>query len=88
MNLEFFDKDESPTGRINDIGFDYQAEEWVRQTAQDDPEKDIHIWVLSDDKGKSCKWQRVDDHEELPQIVERSERFLGKWETGSQEVRI
>ncbi len=87
MILELHDSEvgNTLTARAKDIDYDYQAEQWVQDT-HDHP--DAVKWVLLDDQGVRCVWERPQGSKEMPNITQRSARFRGAWEKGPLEVAI
>ena len=87
MKLEFHDSEvgNTLTGAVSGIDYDYQAEQWVQDTRDRD---DIVKWILRDNQGVRCVWERPQGNKEMPSITQRSARFSGKWEKGPSEVAI
>ncbi|MBT6691084.1 hypothetical protein HOB10_01980 [Candidatus Parcubacteria bacterium] len=90
MYLELHDNEEGNTltAKVNNIDYDYQAEQWVLETHDDLTAADVIKWILYDDQGVRCVWERPVGSGELPDITQRSGRFVGEWEKGSTEVAI
>lgn len=90
MRLELHDSEEGNTlsARVNNIDYDYQAEQWVMETHDDLTAIDVVKWELHDDQGIRCVWERPIGSGDLPEITQRSERFVGEWEKGPNEVAI
>lgn len=87
MMLELHDSEVGNTlnGRVKDLDYDYQAEQWVQDTRG---KGDIVKWVLLDHYGVRCVWERPQGSLEMPSITKRSKRFQGEWEKGPSEVAI
>ena len=87
MTLELHDNETGNTlrGCIRNIDYDYQAEQWVKDTHDD---LDVVQWILNDDVGIRCVWSRDVGSNQLPNISKRSSRFQGTWQKGPQEVAI
>lgn len=79
MKLELHDAEvaNSLVAGVRDIDYDYQAEQWVLDT-QD--HSTVVRWVLIDDVGERCVWERASDDTGSPRITRRSERFAGQWQ--------
>ena len=90
MILELYrgDKRDIPSGRIDDIEYDYQAEAWVRDICNQHDDVKIVKWVLNDGKGIRCVWERAVGSILDPNITARSTRFTGTWEKGPREIAI
>jgi len=60
MQLELHDGEEGNTlfARIKNIDFDYAAEAWVLDTAGDPSANPVIKWILSDEQGVRCVWER------------------------------
>ena len=88
MILELHDNETGNTlvARVNNIDYDYQAEQWVQDTKADQPA--IIKWILSDDEGMRCVWERPVGSTDFPDITQRSTRFAGEWQRGPAEVAI
>lgn len=89
MYLELHDAEEGNTlvAMIRDLDYDYQAEQWVQDTVHDANASTVVKWVLHDDKGVRCVWERT-DLAAMPDITQRSSRFAGTWKAGPNETRI
>lgn len=90
MILELHDSETEGTlvARVSDIDYDYQAEEWVQQSHSFPEARRVTKWVLSDEEGVRCVWERDVGSTEIPTIMQRSGRFTGTWERGPSEVII
>ncbi len=88
MTLELHDNEAGKTlrAKIFRLDFDYQAEQWVQDTSRDDPE--VIKWILIDDDGTRCVWERPVGSTDFPEITQRSARFTGEWKRGPAEVAI
>jgi len=83
MILEVHDNEEgnSLAGRVNDIDYDYQAEQWVQDI--DEPANIPHPvvrFVLLDSEGERAVWEK--DGENIT-LVKRAPRFRGQWQVGT-----
>jgi hypothetical protein len=87
MHLELHDNEAGNTlfGRVPNIDYDYQAEQWVQDTQA---EKAVIRWELHDSQGLRCVWERQGDSAEMPNITKRSPRFTGEWQKGPNELVI
>jgi hypothetical protein len=88
MILELHDNETGNTlvARIKNLDYDYQAELWVQDTVN---EPQVVKWVLLDDIGVRCVWERnVGETGKMPDITRRSSRFMGEWQEGPAEVVI
>ncbi len=90
MYLELHDNEEGNTlcASIPNIDFDYQAEQYVQETYNDRRAVRVIKWLLKDEQGVRCQWERPIGSSELPEITGRSKRFTGEWQRGSHEVEI
>ncbi|MFA6437252.1 MAG: hypothetical protein WC242_03745 [Candidatus Paceibacterota bacterium] len=90
MYLELHDNEKGNTlcARVKDIEYDYVAEQWVIDTHNDASATKVVKWILYDDIGIRCVWERPEGDESMPSITQRSARFTGKWEKGPAEVSI
>ena len=88
MILELHDSETGNTllGRIRNIDYDYQAEQWIRDTSEDHPK--VVKWILLDEIGPRCVWERKAGDKGMPEITQRSSRFIGEWKNGPAEVPI
>ncbi|MFA6095539.1 MAG: hypothetical protein WC767_01725 [Candidatus Paceibacterota bacterium] len=79
MRLELHDSDpkNSLFARVKGIDYDYQAEQWVLDT-RDKPK--VVRWVLIDEVGARCIWEREPGDTGIPAITRRSDRFTGTWQ--------
>jgi hypothetical protein len=70
MYLEMHDNEtgNSLSAGVDNIDFEYQAEEWIKETVDD---ADIIRWELKDQKGGKTitKWERSPGSTEFPQKV-------------------
>lgn len=87
MILELHDSEEGDTldARIPHLDYDYQAEQWVWDTRSSEG---VVKWILLDEQGVRCVWERPQGSMEMPNITQRSQRFQGEWERGPAEVAI
>lgn len=71
---------------IKDIDFDYQAEQWVQDTARDresqNPIRWVVRWELHDEIGLRAQWERPDGDKGLPKLVAVSTYYTGDWKVG------
>jgi len=90
MYLELHSGEEgnSLTAKIKYINYDYEAEEWVQDTHNDDRAANVIKWVLCDEIGVRCVWERPNGASSMPDIAQRSSRFTGEWVKGPNEVII
>ncbi len=90
MNLELHDEEvgNSLTASITDLDYGYQAEQWVRDTCEDPDAASVVKWVLFDDAGILCVWERPPESSEVPVVTQRAARFTGTWEAGPDEIVI
>lgn len=90
MYLELHDNEEGNTlcARIRGIEYDYVAEQWVTDTHDDANATNVVKWILYDDAGIRCVWERPLGNKSMPSITQRSSRFTGKWEKGPAEISI
>lgn len=90
MLLELHDTEpgNALVARINKIDYDYQAEMRVQDTHGDPRASDVVKWILYDEAGIRCVWERKPGSTGMPTITQRSARFTGEWERGSLEVAI
>lgn len=88
MTLEFHDNETGNTlcAVARNLDYDYQAEQHVQDSSRERPF--LVKWVLSDDQGTRCVWERPEGNTGFPNITRRSPRFRGKWEKGPAEVSI
>jgi len=83
MILEVHDNEEGNTlaGRVNNIDYDYQAEQWVQDI--DEPATILHPivrFVLLDGEGERAVWEK--DGENIT-LVRCAPRFTGQWQVGT-----
>lgn len=81
MILEIHDTEvaNSLAGRVNNIDYDYQAEQWVQDIVSDEPrEPALAEMILLDDQGPRAKWKIHENG--AAELVERSPRFTGEWQ--------
>jgi len=85
MLLEIHDTEvgNTLTGRVNNIDYDYMAEQWVQDLVTDEKknlsnrEFALDKIVLTDGAGIRAVWKI---HKNLDaELVEKSERFTGQW---------
>jgi len=90
MYLELHDGEtgKTLTAKIQELDYDYQAEQWVQDTYSDPHAKDVVKWELHDNKGLRCVWERPANSSATPNITQRSPRFQGTWEKGPSEVTL
>lgn len=79
MILELHDSEVGNTfaGRVKNLDYDYQAEMWVKEIAED--HIDIVRWVLTDAQGERAVWERNEGETCPPRIIVRSPRYTGTW---------
>lgn len=89
MYLELHDSEEGNTllARIPGLDYDYQAEQHVQETAHMSRAANAVKWILLDEHGVRCVWERT-DLTAIPDITQRSSRFTGTWEVGPNEAPI
>ena len=88
MILEIHDNEtgNTLTGRINDIDYDYQAEQWVQDLWTDEVKREkpfpfqLTKFVLIDESGQRAVWTVIEGGIAL---TEKSDRFEGTWSEGS-----
>lgn len=87
MILEIHDTEEgnSLAGRVKNIDYDYQAEQWVQDIVQDERKQQIGPFpiarfVLQDDAGDRAVWERNTENKFV--LVVATGRFLGEWKVG------
>lgn len=51
-------------------------------------DESIVKWLLIDDLGVRCVWERPRGSHESPEITQRSPRYKGEWQKGSLETAI
>jgi hypothetical protein len=87
MILELHDNETGNTlfARAKNIDYDYQAEQWVQDTTN---QPTVIKWILIDDEGTRCVWERPVGSTDFPDITQRSARFAGEWQHGPAEVAI
>ena len=89
MMLKLFDTEvDSPLAAVvNDIDYDYQAEQWVQDTARgtgtQTPGRWVVRWELYDGVGLRAQWQRPDGDKGLPKLVAASTYYEGEWKVGT-----
>ena len=66
------------TGRVQEIEYDYQAEEWAKNFATILQENNALI-TLVDDEGERAVWEKTGM---VVVLKSRSLRFTGKWQVG------
>ncbi|MCX6779355.1 MAG: hypothetical protein NTU97_03940 [Candidatus Magasanikbacteria bacterium] len=90
MHLELHDDEVGNTlcARVRRIDYDYQAEMWVRDTYNSPNAAKVIKWILFDEEGVRCVWERPLGSLAIPDITQRSSRFTGEWEKGPNEVVI
>ena len=86
MILEIHDTEEGNTlsGRVNNIDYDYVAEQWVQDIYTDEINgrhsgPPLAKFILLDDDGQRAVWIITPDG---VQLTERSDRFTGEWQQG------
>ena len=90
MYLELHDNEEGNTlcARINNLDYAYQGEQWVQDTSFGDGHEAVIKWILFDEQGPACIWERPIGSTEIPSVTQRAERFTGAWEKGSNEIML
>jgi hypothetical protein len=84
MILEIHDNEVGNTlaGQVNNIDYDYMAEQWVQDLVSDESkgsnrQNRLDKMVLKDDLGVRAVWKI---HENLDaELIEKSDRFRGEW---------
>ena len=85
MILEIHDNEVGNTlaGRVNNIDYDYMAEQWVQDLVTDESKGSkrqnhrLEKMVLIDELGVRAVWKI---HENLDaELIEKSDRFGGEW---------
>lgn len=84
MILEIHDNEVGNTlaGQVNNIDYDYMAEQWVQDLVTDESkgsnrQNRLDKMVLKDDLGVRAVWKI---HENLDaELIEKSDRFRGEW---------
>ena len=84
MILEIHDNEVGNTlaGRVNNIDYDYMAEQWIQDLVNDESKNpkqkySLDKLVLLDDLGVRAVWKI---HENLDaELIEKSDRFCGEW---------
>lgn len=88
MYLELHDTEAPDTlsaaiGRECPIEYDYQAAQWVQETATESqtqnpaPNRWIVLWILFDAHGERARWERKPGDPGLPKLVHAAARFTG-----------
>ena len=87
MILELHDTEvgKTLTATIRNISFDYQAEQYVLDTYAYPMAESVVKWILIDDEGDRCVWERPAGSSHIPEITSRATRFQGRWQRGSNE---
>jgi len=92
MVLELHDNEvgNSLTAKIQQIESDQLAEKLVRESAQDPKTmaKKVVKWLLKDEGGILCRWERPLGNTDMPEVTGRSPRFTGAWKKGPKEIEI
>ena len=85
MKLELHDNETGDTlvARIKNIDFDYQAEMRILETYNHPNAVDVTKWILIDDAGVRCTWERKIGSSAIPIITKKSDRFTGEWKDPS-----
>lgn len=90
MILEIHDSEagNTLTGRVNNIEYDYMAEQWVQDIVTDEKKREspakfaLDRMILKDGAGIRAVWKI---HENFDvELVEKSERFTGQWVMNSR----
>lgn len=84
MILEIHDNEVGNTlaGQVNNIDYDYMAEQWVQDLVTDESkgsnrQNRLDKMILKDDLGVRAVWKI---HENLDaELIEKSDRFRGEW---------
>lgn len=78
MILEAYDNEKGkPFVACVKIDYDYQAEEWVREICEKNPE--VVKLILVDSDGVRCIWEREEGYVLLPDIIHKTERYTGEY---------
>lgn len=82
MTLEIHDTEAGNTlnGRVNNIDYDYMAEQWVQELAPQQAE--CVRYVLLDGAGERAVWEKPGPGANSVTLVSRSPRFTGEWQLG------
>jgi len=83
MILEVHDNEVGNTlaGRVNNIDYDYQAEQWVQDIDENpNAQHPVVRYVLLDAEGERAVWEK--DGENIT-LVRRAPRFTGQWQVGT-----
>ena len=94
LTIELHDSEPGNTlaariGSDGTVAYDYQAEQWVQDTAREKQSQDprpnrwIVRWVLFDGDGERAVWERASGDPGLPKLVRASPRFRGEWKVGT-----
>ncbi len=81
MHLEIHDHevDNSLTGRVSNIDYDYQAEQWIQEVCEP---LGVPLFaqyaVLLDDDGIRARWTFYEDGSVA--LTKKSDRFQGQWQ--------
>jgi hypothetical protein len=82
MYLEVHDDEEgnSLTAKVNNLDYDYMAEQWVQDIVKEDtPKRPLARFVLKDSQGDRAIWEKKDGQINL---TWKSDRFQGEWVLG------
>jgi hypothetical protein len=86
MILEIHDTEEgnSLAGRVKNLDYDYQAEQWVQDICTDEPHmtrvNPLAKILLVDDLGVRAEWEFQPNGG--IKLTQKSERFQGEWVLG------
>lgn len=79
MLLEIHDTEEGNTlnGKVNNLDYDYMAEQWVQDLAAEQPE--CVRFILFDHLGERARWEKPGPGATSVSLVWKSDRFTGEW---------
>lgn len=88
MNLHLYDTDQANplAATVRNLDYDYQAEQWVQDSAKDPRSQGTHWvvkWELHDGVGLRARWERPDQDPGLPKLVAVSTYWTGEWKVGT-----
>jgi hypothetical protein len=89
MKMHLYDTEvENPfAATVHHIDYDYQAEMWVEELADDpmttNPKRWVVKWELVDDEGVRARWERPDGSRGVPRLTFTAPRYGGEWRAGT-----
>jgi hypothetical protein len=87
LNLLDTDLTNPLEGRVGNLDYDYQAEQWVQVLTTHpnacDPKCWVVKWELHDGVGLRARWERPDQDPGLPKLVFAAPRWTGEWKVGT-----